>query len=50
MITVDHIKSAIIGYWRSGAGLKQITEISGLDILKIIRIISDHEAKSNDNR
>jgi len=37
----DHIKAAIIGYWRMGATLDQICAMTGVVFWKIEKIIED---------
>ena len=36
-------KSAIIGYWRSGAPIEQICWITGMKYYKIEKIIKDYD-------
>lgn len=35
----ENLRSAIIGYWRSGASVEQIIAITGLGYLQIMTII-----------
>ena len=48
MIT-EQIISAIIGFWRMGASLTEIKEVTEVPISVIIKIINDYAAKSIHN-
>lgn len=41
-ITTDHEKAAIIGYWRSGASMMEISAISGYPVWLVEKIIEDY--------
>jgi hypothetical protein len=49
-ITVKHRRAAIVGYWRSGAKLRQISELTGFSLYKIEQIINNHKNKDNEHR
>lgn len=37
--TTEHLQSAIIGYWRSGATIEEIKNITGMSPIQISEII-----------
>lgn len=43
----EHIKAAIIGYWRSGATKEEIVGLIGIPYGFIERIIGEYENKEN---
>lgn len=47
-VTTENINSAILGYWRSGASLSEISKIVEVPISTIMLIITNYEAKGND--
>lgn len=46
-ITYNHVKSAIIGYWRSGAELIQIMLLMGMPYSDVEKIIENYKKKIN---
>lgn len=48
-MTTDNVISAIIGYWRMGATVNEIYQITGIAPIRIKIIISKYEAKSHNN-
>ena len=48
IVKAHHIRSAVIGYWRCGADVKDIARIMFLSIETINQIISEYE-KVNGN-
>lgn len=47
-ITTEHINSAILGYWRMGATINEIYQLTDVAPIRIKMIISKYEAASND--
>lgn len=39
----EYEKAAIIGYWRSGASLGTICDLTGLDCIKIVKVITEYQ-------
>jgi hypothetical protein len=46
-IKTQHIKSAIIGYWRSGAEIMDISLLLGISYSEIEQIIVSYSLKEN---
>lgn len=47
-VTTKYIISAIIGYWRMGATINEIYQLTDVAPIRIKMIISKYEAASND--
>ena len=47
-MTTENVISAIIGYWRMGATVNEIYQLTDVAPVRIKMIISKYEAESND--